>query len=257
MRPRGVGPDHQHRVDRRACPVAAPVCVCRGQGGRRQPDRAMALELGPHGILVNGVAPGSTLTEGTRQLFYGKDGSFSRPGSAHARPRPARPARRARRNRRRRSLPGGPRKQLHERPHAHGRRRLDGRLHARFLMFRASSSTRQAAQRSTSLRLAPNSWPALEFPGIGVPSGLLTLNRGKPGHVGQEPDAHRVERANADAEARRPLRGGLEQGVQSSAPSHCAGTGPSPRFRRADVPCTWPPAAPPRAECPWQGAAGK
>ena len=36
----------------------------------------MALELGPHGILVNGVAPGSTLTEGTRQLFYGKDGSF-------------------------------------------------------------------------------------------------------------------------------------------------------------------------------------
>src|SRR6202008_1708513 len=38
--------------------------------------RAMALELGPHGILVNGVAPGSTLTEGTRRLFYGKDGSF-------------------------------------------------------------------------------------------------------------------------------------------------------------------------------------
>jgi 3-oxoacyl-[acyl-carrier protein] reductase len=39
--------------------------------------RSMALELGPHGILVNGVAPGSTLTEGTRQLFYSKDGSFS------------------------------------------------------------------------------------------------------------------------------------------------------------------------------------
>jgi len=38
--------------------------------------RAMALELGPHGILVNGVAPGSTLTEGTRRLFYGTDGSF-------------------------------------------------------------------------------------------------------------------------------------------------------------------------------------
>ena len=38
--------------------------------------RAMALELGPHGILVNGVAPGSTLTEGTRRLFYGQDGSF-------------------------------------------------------------------------------------------------------------------------------------------------------------------------------------
>lgn len=38
--------------------------------------RAMALELGPHGVLVNGVAPGSTLTEGTRKLFYGEDGTF-------------------------------------------------------------------------------------------------------------------------------------------------------------------------------------
>ena len=38
--------------------------------------RAMALELGPHGILVNGIAPGSTLTEGTQQLFYGEDGKF-------------------------------------------------------------------------------------------------------------------------------------------------------------------------------------
>ena len=38
--------------------------------------RAMALELGPLGILVNGIAPGSTLTEGTRQLFYGEGGKF-------------------------------------------------------------------------------------------------------------------------------------------------------------------------------------
>jgi NAD(P)-dependent dehydrogenase (short-subunit alcohol dehydrogenase family) len=38
--------------------------------------KAMALELGPHGILVNGIAPGSTLTEGTRKLFYGDDGLF-------------------------------------------------------------------------------------------------------------------------------------------------------------------------------------
>ncbi len=38
--------------------------------------KAMALEFGPHGILINGIAPGSTLSEGTRQLFYGKDGLF-------------------------------------------------------------------------------------------------------------------------------------------------------------------------------------
>ncbi len=38
--------------------------------------RSMALEFGPRGILVNGIAPGSTLTEGTRKLFYGEDGLF-------------------------------------------------------------------------------------------------------------------------------------------------------------------------------------
>jgi 3-oxoacyl-[acyl-carrier protein] reductase len=38
--------------------------------------KGMALELGPAGILVNGIAPGSTLTEGTKQLFYGEDGTF-------------------------------------------------------------------------------------------------------------------------------------------------------------------------------------
>jgi 3-oxoacyl-[acyl-carrier protein] reductase len=32
---------------------------------------AMACELGPFGIRVNSVSPGSTLTEGTRTLFYG------------------------------------------------------------------------------------------------------------------------------------------------------------------------------------------
>jgi 3-oxoacyl-[acyl-carrier protein] reductase len=39
--------------------------------------RAMALELAPDGILVNAVAPGSTLTEGTKRLFYGEDGASS------------------------------------------------------------------------------------------------------------------------------------------------------------------------------------
>ncbi len=39
--------------------------------------RSMALELGPRGILVNCVAPGSTLTQGTEALFYGADGAYT------------------------------------------------------------------------------------------------------------------------------------------------------------------------------------
>ncbi len=38
--------------------------------------KAMAIELGGRGILVNCVAPGSILTEGTRELFYGETGKF-------------------------------------------------------------------------------------------------------------------------------------------------------------------------------------
>ena len=39
--------------------------------------KAMALELGAQGVLVNCIAPGSILTEGTRKLFYGAEGKFS------------------------------------------------------------------------------------------------------------------------------------------------------------------------------------
>lgn len=38
--------------------------------------RAMAIELGHHGILANAIAPGSILSERTRGLFYGKGGLF-------------------------------------------------------------------------------------------------------------------------------------------------------------------------------------
>ncbi|MEO8882979.1 MAG: SDR family NAD(P)-dependent oxidoreductase [Devosia sp.] len=38
--------------------------------------RAMALELGPQGIVTNAIAPGSIMTELTKQLFYGEDGKF-------------------------------------------------------------------------------------------------------------------------------------------------------------------------------------
>jgi len=37
---------------------------------------AMACELGPLGLRVNTVSPGSTLTEGTRNLYYGNDAIF-------------------------------------------------------------------------------------------------------------------------------------------------------------------------------------
>ena len=38
--------------------------------------KGMALELGGRGVLVNAIAPGSILTEGTKSLFYGKDAQF-------------------------------------------------------------------------------------------------------------------------------------------------------------------------------------
>ncbi len=58
--------------------------------------RAMALELGPKGILANAVAPGSVISEPTRRLFYGEDGTMSdrvREFMAHiGMSRPARPS---------------------------------------------------------------------------------------------------------------------------------------------------------------------
>ena len=40
--------------------------------------KAMAIELAPSGVIVNGIAPGSVLTEGTKELFYGNDAKFQK-----------------------------------------------------------------------------------------------------------------------------------------------------------------------------------
>jgi 3-oxoacyl-[acyl-carrier protein] reductase len=53
------------------CPFVA------SKAGVDQLTRAMAIELGAEGILVNGIAPGSILTEGTKKLFYSESGQFS------------------------------------------------------------------------------------------------------------------------------------------------------------------------------------
>ena len=59
-------------------PLAAAIGLCGRQGGRDQSQpESMACELGPQGILTNCVAPGSTLTEGTKSLFYGGKGPWS------------------------------------------------------------------------------------------------------------------------------------------------------------------------------------
>ena len=52
------------------------VGFCAAKAGVLKMTEAMACELAPYGIRVNAVSPGSTLTQGTRELFYGEDGSF-------------------------------------------------------------------------------------------------------------------------------------------------------------------------------------
>lgn len=51
-------------------PARLQCAFIAAKGGLIQMTRAMAIELAPQGILVNCVAPGSTLTEGTKVLFY-------------------------------------------------------------------------------------------------------------------------------------------------------------------------------------------
>ncbi|MBN1685846.1 MAG: SDR family oxidoreductase [Spirochaetales bacterium] len=49
-----------------------------GKGGIIKMTEALAVELGPFGIRVNSISPGSTVTAATRALFYGQDASYSK-----------------------------------------------------------------------------------------------------------------------------------------------------------------------------------
>ncbi len=57
-------------------PLRLQCAFTAAKAGLNNLTRAMAIELGSDGILVNAIAPGSIMTDGTRKLFYGKDGLF-------------------------------------------------------------------------------------------------------------------------------------------------------------------------------------
>ena len=76
MRRQKAGPHHQHRVGGGPGSLAATMRVRGRQGRRGQSDQGHGPESARYGILVNAIAPGSILTEGTKQLFYGPDGQF-------------------------------------------------------------------------------------------------------------------------------------------------------------------------------------
>lgn len=56
-------------------PVRLQCAFIAAKGGLVHMTKGTAIELGPHNILVNCVAPGSTLTEGTKGLYYGENAS--------------------------------------------------------------------------------------------------------------------------------------------------------------------------------------
>ena len=57
-------------------PLRLQCAFTAAKAGLNNLTRAMAIELGRDGILVNAIAPGSIMTDGTQKLFYGSDGLF-------------------------------------------------------------------------------------------------------------------------------------------------------------------------------------
>lgn len=57
-------------------PLRLQCAFTAAKAGVNNLTRAMAVELGSDGILVNAIAPGSIMTDGTRKLFYSEDGLF-------------------------------------------------------------------------------------------------------------------------------------------------------------------------------------
>ena len=58
-------------------PIRLQSAYVAAKAGVASLTQSMAIELGAQGILVNAVAPGSTLTRATEALFYGPDGSYT------------------------------------------------------------------------------------------------------------------------------------------------------------------------------------
>ncbi len=58
-------------------PLRLQTAYIAAKAGVANLTKSMAIELGSEGILVNAVAPGSTLTRGTEALFYGPNGAYT------------------------------------------------------------------------------------------------------------------------------------------------------------------------------------